>query len=79
MRSHFLLACCFVNNKGERTLIHCVSLCVGLETRDKVSYLTICFNISRGNEIFIDDLFTSSAEMWSEIPKEAVTQIDARF
>ena len=39
MRSHFVPACCNINNKGERTLFHCVSLCVGLETRDKVSYL----------------------------------------
>ena len=39
MRSHFLLACCIVNNKGERTLFHCVLLCVGHKTRDKVSYL----------------------------------------
>ena len=39
MRSHFLLACCFINNKGKRTLFLCVLLCVGHETRDKVSYL----------------------------------------
>ena len=39
MRSHFVPACCIINNKGERTLFHCVLLCEGHETRDKVSYL----------------------------------------
>jgi len=39
MRSHFVPACCNINNKGEHTLFHCVLLCVGHETRDKVSYL----------------------------------------
>ena len=37
MRSHFLLACCIDNNKGKCTLFPCVSLCVGLQTRDLVS------------------------------------------
>ena len=41
MRSHFIPACCIINNKGERTLFHCVLLCVGHETRDKVSYLLV--------------------------------------
>ena len=39
MRSDFLLACCIDNNKGKCTLFHCVSLCVGLQTRDLVPYL----------------------------------------
>ena len=39
MGIHFVPACCIINNKGERTLFHCVLLCVGHETRDKVSYL----------------------------------------
>ena len=40
MRSHFHLACCIDNNKGKCTLFHCVSLCVGLQTRDLVPYLS---------------------------------------
>ena len=43
MRSHFVPACCNINNKGEHTLLLCVLLCVGLETRDKVSYLIMYF------------------------------------
>ena len=45
MRSHFVPACCIINNKGECTLFHCVLLCVGHETRDKVSYLTMRMEI----------------------------------
>ena len=41
MRSHFLLACCIVNNKGKCTLFHCVSSCVGLRTRDKVLHIKL--------------------------------------
>ena len=44
MRSHFVPACCIISNKGERTLFHCVLLCVGHETRDKVSYLLLPHN-----------------------------------
>ena len=47
MGIHFVPACCIINNKGERTLFLCVLLCVGHETRAKVSYL------KRGLEILI--------------------------
>ena len=51
MKSHFVPACCIINNKGERTLFHCVLLCVGHETRDKVSY-SLVMNYQVGQVIF---------------------------